>query len=118
MQYFGARPNSLAGPAADPDGDRQDNAFEHSAGLVPTDPGSFFRLRVEAVPGQPGQKKLVFGPRFSDRTYVVKSCPDSPAGVYLPLGNTIVTDEGQERMVTDLEASGPMRFYRVEVTKP
>jgi hypothetical protein len=118
VQYFGQPPNALAGPLADPDNDGQNNAFEFIAGLIPTDGTSVFRLRIEPVPGQPGQKKLIFSPRFTDRTYTVKARPDLLTGAFTPLGSSTFSDNAQERTVTDLDATGAMKFYQVEITRP
>ena len=117
-QYFGLN-NLNAAPALDPDGDGQTNAFEFTAGLVPTDPASRFLLSVAPVAGQPGQKNLVFSPRFADRTYTVKAKASLLTGSYLPLTNpSAPSDNGQERTITDLSANGATKFYRIEITKP
>lgn len=116
-QYFGPD-NPQAGPAKDPDGDNQDNRFEYIAGIVPTDPTSRFVLRIEPVPGLPGKADLIFGPCLADRTYTVTATTNPGSGVFTPLGSTLTTNNGQERTVTDLNATGPAKFYRVEVTRP
>ena len=121
VQYFGQN-NPSAAPLLDPDGDGQTNAFEFTAGLVPTDPASRFALTIADVPGQPGQKKLTFNPRLPDRTYMVKAKASLLTGSYLPLTNpSAPTDSGQDgqtRAITDLNASGAAKFYQVEITKP
>ena len=116
VQYFGQN-NPLAAPGLDPDGDGETNFFEFSAGLIPTDPASTFHLRIAPVPGQPAQKRVVFSPRLNGRTYVLQSrltLGDS----WLPLGSSSQTDNGTERTVTDLDATDPKKFYRVEITRP
>jgi hypothetical protein len=118
VQYFGQPPNANAGPLVDPDGDGQTNAFEYTAGLNPTDATSVFRLRLEAVPAQPGQKRVIFSPRLTDRTYVVKAKPSLLTGTFTALGSSSFTDNAQERTVTDLNASGATKFYQVEIVKP
>ncbi len=117
VQYFG-QDNPLAAPGLDPDGDGQTNAFEFAAGLTPTDPASTFHLRIERVPGQPGQKRIVFSPRLADRIYTVKAKPGLLGGTYTTLESSSFTDDAGERTVTDLSASGAAKFYTVEVTKP
>lgn len=119
VQYFGQPPNSNAGPNVDFDGTGQTNLFKYIAGLNPLDPNSRFILKIAPVPDQPGQKNLVFSPRFTDRNYVVKASPDLSSGSFIPLTNpSAPSDSGQERTITDLSASGARKFYRVEITKP
>ena len=117
VQYFG-QDNPLAAPLLDPDGDGQNNAFEFTAGLIPTNPLSRFLLSIAPVPGEPGQKNLIFEPVVAGRTYVVKTSTDlSPASwTTLPGGN--VSDNGNQRTVTDMSASGSKKFYKVEIVKP
>jgi hypothetical protein len=118
VQYFGLPPNALAGPLADPDRDGQDNAFEFTAGLVPTDPNSVFQLRIEKVAPPSNAKKLIFSPRFGDRTYAVWFRPNlATPPLWDRLTGTTQSDLGSERTVTDPNGSG-QRFYRVEITKP
>ena len=116
--FFGQPPNALAGPLADPDGDGQTNAFENTAGLTPTDANSVFRMRLEAVPRQPGQKNIIFSPRIPGRIYAVKTKPSLLTGSFVPLGSSSISDNAQERTVTDLSASGATKFYQVEINKP
>ncbi len=118
VQYFGQPPNANAGPLVDFDRDGQTNAFEYTAGLIPTDANSVFRLRLETVPAQPGQKRVIFSPRLTDRTYIVKAKPSLLTGPFAPLGSSSFSDNAQERTVTDLSASGATKFYQVEITKP
>jgi hypothetical protein len=118
VQYFGQPPNVNAAPLVDFDRDGQNNAFEYTAGLIPTDANSVFRLRLEAVPGQPSHKRVIFTPRLTDRTYTVKAKPSLLTGVFAPLDSSTFTDNAQERTVTDLSATGATKFYQVEITRP
>ena len=117
VQYFGQN-NPLAAPALDPDGDGQDNLFEFTAGLVPTDPASFFQLRLAPVPGQPSQKKLIFSPRLVGRSYVPQFRLSLTTGAWHTLTTSTESNNGTERTVTDLSAAGAAKFYRVEITRP
>jgi hypothetical protein len=49
--YFGVG-NLDAAPGIDVDGDEQDNLFEFIAGVIPTDPTSFFDQPLEHEPGR------------------------------------------------------------------
>lgn len=115
--YFGLG-NLLAGPLLDPDGDSQNNAFEFTAGLDPTNPLSHFLLEIQPVPGQPAHKNLIFGPRFEDRNYTVMSTSDLSGGSWDPTILSAPNDNGSERTVTDTAASAPKKFYRVEIEMP
>ena len=68
--------------------------------------------------GQPNQKAMIFSPRFTDRTYVVKFKLDLTGGTWSPLPSSTFSDNGHERTVTDLSATGAKKFYQVEITKP
>ena len=117
VQYFGLN-NPLAGPGLDPDGDGQTNSFEFTAGLTPTDPQSRFTLGPQPVPGQPTQRRVVFSPIVAGRTYVVETRSVFTSGAWAPLTGFTQSDNGATRTITDLNASGPTKFYRVTITKP
>jgi hypothetical protein len=115
-QYFGL--NSLAAPLLDPDGDGQNNAFEFTAGLIPTDPLSRFLVTIAPVPGQAGQKQIVFDPIVPGRSYTVQTSPNLTNGSWNPLSGGSASDDGDQRTITDLSASGTKKFYKVEIVKP
>ena len=87
-------------------------------GQEATRTASMFRVRIEAVPGEPGQMNIIFSPRLAGRTYAVKAKPDLLTGAFDPLTGSTFTDNGQERTVTDLNATGAAKLYRVEITRP
>jgi hypothetical protein len=119
VQFFGPPPNANAAPLADPDSDGQNNLFEFTAGLVPTDSTSVFRMRTELVPGQPLQRRIIFSPRYASRSYgIITSTTLAPGSFTTPLSGGTVSDSGVERTVTDTSATGTVKFYRVEITKP
>ena len=117
VQYFGVG-NPNAGPDGDPDGDGQTTAYESLVGSIPTDGDSIFRFHIEQVPGQPTRKNLVFSPRVAGRTYAVQYKLDFNTPGWDNLGGFSVLDAGQQRTVTDLNASETTKFYRVSITKP
>ncbi len=93
MQHSGQPPNANATPLVDPDGDGQNNAFEFTAGLIPQPkPAPSSACASKKSPPQPGQKNVIFSPRFTDRTYTVKAKP------------SLLT--------------GTSKFYQVEITTP
>ncbi len=116
VQFFGQN-NPLAAPALDADGDGASNLFEFTAGLAPNDPASTFRMSIAPVPGQPSRKNIIFSPRLNDRAYTVQSRLTLTAP-WQPLGSSTVSDNGNERTVTDPNAASAGKFYRVEITKP
>lgn len=117
FQYFGLD-NANAAPLVDLDGDGQNNAFEFTAGLVPTDAQSRFLTTIVPVPGQLGQKSIVFNPVVAGRNYTVLTSLDLSAGSWNPLSGAIIINEGTQRTVTDPTASEAKKFYRVEIEKP
>ena len=118
VQYFGLN-NPNAAPLLDPDHDGNTNLFEFTAGLVPTDPLSVFKLRIEPAPGFPSQRKIIFSPRLTGRTYTVKSTTTlGPGAVWIDLTGNTTSDAGNERTVTDTAVTGDAKFYKVEIVKP
>ena len=121
-QYFGhaaGQSNDLSRARDDACGTGQNNLFKYVAGLDPTNAASVFRLSIETVPGEPAQKRLVFSPRWSDRTYEVLSRTNLTDGAaWTSVTGTATGDNGNERTVTDLEAAANSKFYRVRISKP
>ncbi len=117
FQYFGLN-NPLAAPLLDPDGDGQNNRFEFTAGLVPTNPLSRFLVSIAPVPGQATQKQVVFDPVVAGRTYTVKTSPDLAAASWTTLAGSTSSDIGSQRTVTDTSATAAKKFYKVEIVKP
>jgi hypothetical protein len=118
VQYFGQPPNPLAAPGADADGTGQTNLFKFIAGLNPID-HSRFTITIAPVPGQPGQKNVIFNPIVAGRTYAVtaKTSLDSVGG-WTAINASAPSDSGPQRTITDLSATGAAKFYHVEITKP
>lgn len=118
VQYFGLG-NPAAAPTFDADFDGQDNLFEFIAGINPTSGGSRFLIQNTPVPSQPGQMNIVISPRLPGRTYTVKVSPTLGTGaVWTTLTGSTTNDNGTERTITDPNATGPAKFYRVEIVKP
>ncbi len=109
---------NLSGSLADPDGDGHTNEFEFTAGLAPTNSQSRFIQQMQSVPGQPAQMRFVISPRLGDRTYTVKTSPSLMGSPWVNLTGFTSSDAGYARTITDLNATGPAKFYRVEITKP
>jgi hypothetical protein len=117
VQFFGEN-NANAGPGVDADGDQQNNLFEYVAGLVPTNAASLFLLSVSNVAGVATQKNIVFSPRFSDRTYFVRSSTNLAQGGFAPVAAASTNDNGPVRTITDLGATEPVKSYGVHITRP
>jgi hypothetical protein len=117
FQFFGLN-NPNAAPLLDPDGDGHNNRFEFTAGIIPTAAASKFDWRIDPVPGFPNQKKLIFSPLVAGRTYTIKTATTLgvPMTMLSPLPGDI-TDNGNERTVTDTSATGSTKFYSVEILK-
>ncbi len=86
--------------------------------MVPTDGASFFDQRLEAVPGQPGQTRIIFSPHLADRSYAVMTSTTLLSPSWITLTGTTASDDGDERTVTDLDASGDRKFHKVEIARP
>jgi hypothetical protein len=63
----------------------------------------------------PSQKIRATG---TGSSYVVKSSTDLTPGSWDPATVSAPSDNGTERTLTDTAATGPKKFYRVEITKP
>ncbi|MEY2546358.1 MAG: hypothetical protein QOG48_1475 [Verrucomicrobiota bacterium] len=117
VQYFGQPPNSLAGPNVDADGTGQTNLFKFVAGLNPLD-GSRFTLSILQVSGQPSQKQLVFQPIVSGRTYTPQFATGLTTPNWSALTGTTQIDNGNQRTVTDPNATPAPKYYRLQISKP
>jgi len=121
MLHFGSPANSgIGADDADPDGDGHKNLFEFVAGLLPKDPSSRFRIRVEPTTGQPTRKSIIFGPIVPGRTYKLKYTDSLVVpiwqDIFLLPGST--SDNGAERTVIDPTTGLTRRYYRVEIKVP
>jgi predicted outer membrane repeat protein len=116
LAWFG---NLSQSGADDFDGTGQNNLFKYVAGLDPTDPASVFKLRIEKVAGQPSQKNLSFKPWASGRTYTPQFTTNLATTAFAPLtGCGGPTTNGTEVIVTDLNATGQQKFYRIQIALP
>lgn len=110
---------STSGPHADPDGDGQDNHFEFTAGLHPLDAGSRFLLSSLPVSEYPDRWQIRFAPVEGGRTYTIEFNPDlgeNPG--WQPLTGFSSSISGNVHTITDLQATGVRKFYRVRVDFP
>ena len=87
------------------------------AGLNPLD-GSRFVLTIAEVPGQSGEKTLMYTPVYSGRTYTPQYSASLTSPSWQTLTNLTTSDNGTTRTVTDLSAGSGQRFYRMQVTMP
>lgn len=117
VQYFGIN-NPDAAPGVDADGTGQTNLFKYIAGLNPLDPTSRFVVSIQPVSGQSGQKQIVFTPVVVGSTYTVVSNLSLSSSNWVALSSATQNDNGQQRTVTDLSASGSAKFYRVQISRP
>ncbi len=75
-----------------------------------------FKASLVPVPGEGGQFQLVFGPVQSGWIYTPEFCTDLAAGNWVRLTAFTAADNGTQRTITDLSASGVRRFYRIRVS--
>lgn len=110
--------NPNAAPGNDPDGDGQNNHFEYFADTNPNNSLSLFQLSIARVPAQPTHKDIIFRPRHPHRSYEVQFRNNFETGSFAPLLGTSTSDAGLQRTVTDLNATGASKFYRVQISIP
>jgi hypothetical protein len=115
LQYFGSN-NPLSAPGADADGTGQTNALKYLAGLDPVDPRSRFIVATGSGNDLPGQMSFVFSPVAPGRTYVVQYCTDLVSANWQTLPGATESTEGNAILVIDPDASGPRKFYRVQIS--
>ena len=120
QKYFG-HPTGLAidGSCAtcDLDGTGQGNLFKYLAGLDPTNPESVFVLSIGNVNGQPNQKSLMLGPVALARSYTTEFTTDLVNGTWSPLmACGCPQTNGNQLTITDLDATQPEKFYRIEIS--
>lgn len=115
VQYFGVG-NAAAGPAADPDGDGQNNQFEFMAGTAPTNAASQFRLSLGSVPGVAGSMRLSFGPCLTNRNFTVQSSTTLAPGSFAARWTFTPSSTTTESVITDTNATDAARFYRVGIS--
>ncbi len=115
--FFFGEENPDAAPGKNPDGDRNDNRFEFLAGVDPTDPVSFFSVAVDHDASL-GEADIVFSPRFTDRSYRVMGSTLLTTADWTEVTGGTVSDNGDGRTVTDPNAAGSEKFYRIEITRP
>jgi hypothetical protein len=119
VQYFGMPPNPNAAPTADADGTGQNNLFKYVAGLDPTNPASVFMLLIQNVTGQPNQKNLLFNPVAGGRTYTPQFRTDMVTSAWATLtGFSGPTTNINQVTLTDLSATQPQKFYRIDISLP
>lgn len=116
-QYFGLN-NPAAAPDAVSDASGLSNLFKYTAGLTPGDATSRFLLAIAPVSGQPTQKSIAFSPVVAGRTYTLTYKTDLNGATWTPVPGATFTDNGTERTMTDPAATGEVKFYRIEISKP
>ncbi|OYW78250.1 MAG: hypothetical protein B7Z37_00135 [Verrucomicrobia bacterium 12-59-8] len=117
VQHFGLN-NPLAAPGVDADGDGQNNLFEFTAGLLPNSHASRFIYFLEDVPGQTGQKRIVFQPALARRTFTLLKSTTLLPGSWQPVPGAVTTGNDGTQMLTDPAASGGRAFYQVQINLP
>ncbi len=109
-QYFPVFTATNAGPNADPDGDGVNNYAESIAGTVPTNAGSYLKMRSVARTNNTATIRWdsVNGKRYQ-MTYRTNLDDGSWQNVGAP-----VTAGGTNALYSDTAASNAMRIYRVQ----
>lgn len=116
FQYFGLN-NPQAAPGVDASGSGQTNLFKFVAGLNPLDPNSRFVVQASAVSGQATQREVRFSPVVNGRTYTVRATENLAEGGWMTLPGGVQMN-GSEGVFLDTNATGPKRFYEVQISRP
>jgi hypothetical protein len=118
-RYFGSTSAPNACATCDADGTGQNNLFKYVAGLDPTNPASVFSLLIADVPDQPGQQDLAYSPVVTGRVYTVQFSTDLVNGTYSNLTTvSSLQTNGNQVILTDMNAVQSQKFYRVQITLP
>jgi uncharacterized repeat protein (TIGR03803 family) len=120
-QYFGGdgtTTNSQSCAMCDADGTGQNNLFKYVAGLNPTNATSVFVLSASNVTGQPTHRNLIYGPIAPGRTYSLQYTIDLSSGWAALTGTGSPITNQNQVTVTDLDATQPIKFYRIGISYP
>ncbi|HUK82956.1 MAG TPA: hypothetical protein VLZ12_10035, partial [Verrucomicrobiae bacterium] len=118
-QYFNCTNCPEAQMGADADGTGQNNLFKFTAGLDPTNPASAFTLNAASVSNQPTWVDILFNPVATGRIYAPQFTTNLTNTTWLPL--TALTGpktNGNQITITDTNALGPQKFYRIDISLP
>ncbi len=113
-QYFGQN-NPQAAADYVSDGSGLTNLFKYTAGLTPNNAASTFNVSATPIDNQPGQWSIVFSPSLTDRTYEVLVSTDL---IEWPTLSGPFAGNGSTQTITDTNATGERKFYKVKVSKP
>lgn len=114
VEFFGPPPNTDAAPNADPDMDRYNNAFELLTGYDPTDPKSFFQVRITDRTGTTSTlelSKVIPGTRYR----IERSADLGQADPWTEFTDFTTPGEVFDHEVSDPNAVGTSWFYQVRV---
>lgn len=115
VDYFGpGNPDGMA--SSDPDGDGQPNFMEVLAGTSPSDPNS--RFQFTAGSHALTRQSFSFSPRLANRSYTIEYTTNLVRMPFTALSSLVQMDQGFSRTVTDTNAAGGARFYRVRISLP
>lgn len=111
--HFGTN-NLDAAAAADSDHDGQTNYFEYVAGTLPTNPLSFFTMRIEKD-SFTNQARIVMDPTYGNRSYWLLGNTNLVTGSWQVKTDVQAQTNGTELSITDLSASNAVQFYRAGI---
>jgi hypothetical protein len=113
-KQYGFDTNNLADATLDFDGDGMSNRDEYNAGTNPTNAASVLQLHLSPVAG--GAATLNFL-AISNRTYSVEWNPEANGGTWNRVQDVFALPADRIESVSDTNATGAMRFYRVVTPK-
>ena len=75
-------------------------------------------VQLQSVSTAQSQAKLIFGPTVSNRLYDVYASTDLAAGNWTKLNAEPLTGTGSDLEFLDPAATGPRKFYRLQIATP
>ena len=118
-QYFNCTNCPQAQMSADADGTGQDNLFKFATGLDPTNPASVFTLAAVSASNRSTSVDILFSPIVAGRIYSPQFCTNLAGATWLPLMTVnVLKTNGNQITVTDTNAFGPEKFYRISIALP
>jgi endonuclease/exonuclease/phosphatase family metal-dependent hydrolase len=112
IQYFGSTNNPSASVNADPDGDQQNNYAEFTAGTIPTNSASVFRI---ATVTREGNNLRIAWTMGSGKTNALQVSSGNVTGVYSDLISVVTVGSMTNYLDVEAATNPVIRYYRARI---